>query len=159
MLPYLLSQLRENKAMNRIFVIILLTTAIALVIPGISCKLQTAGQKVTFEQLISDPNRYNGKEVVLETFYFHGFEIIVLSKSLKESVYKEGHLVPAGALIWVEGGIPLEVYNNLQQQHQMGPTERYGKMKIKGKFQFGGKYGHLGGYQYQITPSEVELLP
>ena len=40
----------------------------------------------------------------------------------------------------------------------MGPLERYGKVVIKGKFEYGEEYGHLGQYEYQIIPSEVELL-
>jgi hypothetical protein len=40
----------------------------------------------------------------------------------------------------------------------MGPLERYGKVRATGKFQYGGKYGHLGGYDSQIAPSKIELL-
>ena len=54
--------------------------------------------------------------------------------------------------------IPREVYDALYQQQMMGPTERYGKVRLKGQFEYGAKYGHLGGYSSQIIPSEVELL-
>jgi hypothetical protein len=40
----------------------------------------------------------------------------------------------------------------------MGPEEHYGKLKITGSFEYGGHYGHVGGYDAQITPSEVEFL-
>ena len=40
----------------------------------------------------------------------------------------------------------------------MGPTERYGKVRIEGEFEHGEGYGHLGSFDSQITPSEVELL-
>jgi hypothetical protein len=51
------------------------------------------------------------------------------------------------------------MYDNLYQQSMMGPTERYGKVRMTGKFQYGGQYGHLGAYKHQISPSNVELLP
>ncbi len=31
-------------------------------------------------------------------------------------------------------------------QQMMGPLERYGKVGVKGKFEYGGKYGHIGAY-------------
>ena len=50
------------------------------------------------------------------------------------------------------------MYDELTQQQMMGPSERYGKLVITGKFEYGGRYGHLGGYDSQITPIEVKLL-
>ncbi|MDH5364587.1 MAG: hypothetical protein OEW82_05410, partial [Dehalococcoidia bacterium] len=57
-----------------------------------------------------------------------------------------------------EGEIPREVYDQLYQQTMMGPEERYGKVKLTGEFQYGGKYGHGGAYNSQIIPMEVVLL-
>ena len=114
---------------------------------------------VTLAQLFADPEHYNGNHVTLEGFYFHGFEVIVLSEKLEYSGYAEGHLVPRGRMVWIEGGIPKEVYDQLYQQKMMGPEERYGKVKIKGKFEYDGNYGHGGAYNSQLIPSEVELLP
>jgi len=37
----------------------------------------------------------------------------------------------------------------------MGPRERYGKVMLKGKFEYSGKYGYLGSYSSQIVLSEV----
>ena len=126
---------------------------------AVSACQQKQTEGVTFEQLFSSPQRYNGKDICLEGFYFHGFEVIVLSERLEASGYAPGHLVPKGNLVWIEGGIPKEIYDQLQQQAMMGPTERYGKLKICGKFEYGGQYGNVGGYNAQITPSQVELLP
>jgi len=115
-------------------------------------------EQVTFDQLFSNPNQYNGKYLTIEGFFFGGFEVIILSKNLEYSGYAEGHLVPKGRMVWIEGGIPREVYDALYQQQMMGPTERYGKVRLKGKFEYGAKYGHLGGYSSQIIPSEAGLL-
>jgi len=108
--------------------------------------------------LFSSPDQYNGKNIVIDGFYFHGWEVIVLCEKLEYSGYAEKHLVPGGRMIWVEGGIPPDVYEMLHKQHMMGPQERFGKTRVKGKFEYGGKYGHLGGFSSQIIPSEVELL-
>ncbi|MFC1967859.1 hypothetical protein ACFLVX_00500 [Chloroflexota bacterium] len=112
----------------------------------------------TLEQLFTNPDNYDGKQVIIEGFYFHGFETLVLSERLEYSGYAEGHIVPKGKMLWVEGGIPKEIYDKLKQQQMMGPSERYGKLRIKGKYEYGGKYGHLGAYSSQIVPSGVEFL-
>ena len=128
--------------------------------PAIGCsKEQSAeGQVVNFDQLSTNPEQYNGHDITIEGFIFHGFETIVLSEYLEYSGYARGHLVPKGKMFWIEGGISKEVYDRLYQQEMMGPTERYGKIRIKGIFEYGGEYGHLGTYSSQIVPSEVELL-
>ena len=66
--------------------------------------------------------------------------------------------MPKGRLIWIFGGIPKDVFDELYQQKMMGPSEHFGKVSIKGKFKYGVKYGHLGSYDYQIVPLEIELL-
>ena len=119
---------------------------------------QPSAGEVTFDELFSNPQRYNGRSLTIEGFYFHGFEVIVVTEELAPSGYAEGYLIPKGRMLWVEGGIPLEIYNRLYTQSMMGPTERYGRVRITGRFSYGGQYGHVGGYDAQITPSEVELL-
>jgi len=119
---------------------------------------QDKDREVTFQQLFSSPVKYNGKEITVEGFYFDGFEIQVIAESLDYSGYAEGHLVPDGEMIWVEAGIPVEVYDRLHRQQMMGPEERYGKVRVTGRFEYGGEYGHMGGYISQITPFRVELL-
>ncbi|NYT01047.1 MAG: hypothetical protein GKB99_04920 [Methanocellales archaeon] len=115
-------------------------------------------QEVTFDQLFTNPDKYDGCYVTIEGFYFNGFEITVLSENLEYSGYAEEHLVPKGRMIWVEGGISKEAYEKLYQQQMMGPLECYGKVKIDGTFEYGAKYGHIGMYSSQIVPTEVELL-
>ena len=115
-------------------------------------------REVSFGQLTANLASYNGKEIVLEGYYFNGFEIQVIAEGLKSSGYAEGHLIPEGKMLWVNGGIPIDIYDHLHQQSIMGPLERYGKIKITGKFEYGGQYGHLGGYDSQITPTKVEFI-
>jgi hypothetical protein len=149
--------LLANRIVNRYSI----WTAVLLILSAsvLSCSGQgIGGGYVTFQQLLASPEKYNGKNVTLEGFYFHGWEVSCLSETLGPSGYTEGHLVPKGELIWVEGGMPKEVYDGLYSQQMMGPTERYGKVRVSGKLQYGGRYGHVGGYSYQITPTQVELL-
>ena len=147
--------------MKKIVLLVLVVTVVLgllLLIAGCNENQAPKVQEVTFDQLFADLDKYNGNEITIEGFYFHGFEVIVLSESLESSGYAQGHLIPKGKMMWVEGGIPKEVYDKLYQQQMMGPLERYGKVRVKGKFEYGGKYGHIGAYSSQIVPLEVELL-
>lgn len=119
----------------------------------------TEVQEVTFEQLFLQPDQYDGKDVLIEGYYYQGFETIVLSENLAYSGHAPGHLVPEGKMLWIEKGIPKEIYDNAYQQQMLGPLERYGKVRMKGQFEYGDKYGHGGGFDSQIVPSEVELVP
>jgi len=148
--------------MNK-WVIILVAVAVAIgASTGAVFALADRGDNpkhVTFDELFSDPYQYNGKDTILTGFYFHGFETIVLSERMEYTGFAEGHLWPRGHKIWVEGSIPREVYDFLHQQEMMGPLERYGEVRITGTFEYGGSYGHAGGFAAQIVLSEVELLP
>ena len=55
--------------------------------------------------------------------------------------------------------MPKDVGERLYQQKIDGQPERYGKVRVSGKFEYGERYGHLGTHSCQITPSKVELLP
>ncbi|MFC1958787.1 hypothetical protein ACFLV6_02610 [Chloroflexota bacterium] len=116
-------------------------------------------REVTFEQLFFAPDQYSGKNIVIEGYYYQGWETTVLSEKLVYSGYAPGHLIPDGEMLWIEQGVPKEIYDNAYQQQMMGPLERYGKVRVTGKFEYGGKYGHLGGYDQQITPTETIILP
>ncbi len=121
----------------------------------------SAGQSpavVEFSQLMASPSKYNGKNVTVDCYVFLGFEVMALCGGLKPSGYAPGHMIPDGKLVWVEGSIPDDVYNRLQQQQSMGPDERFGRMRVTGKFRSGGHYGHLGGYEYEMIPVEMEIL-
>ena len=119
-----------------------------------------ADQPVTFSQLISQADRYNGKIVTLEAFYFSGFEISALSGSVGPADSGAWRIVPTGTLIWATGNISQELYDQLYAQTftPSGYTERLGRLKITGKFETGGRYGHLDAYQYRMTVTSAELL-
>jgi len=143
--------------MERILFSLLMVIAL-LGLAGCGEEQAKKAQEVTFDQLFANPDQYNGRYVTIEGFYFQGWETIVLSENLEDSGYAEGHLIPKGSVVWIEGGLSEEIDDKLYQQQMMGPVERYGKVRISGKFEYGAKYGHAGGYSSQIVPSEVELL-
>ena len=112
------------------------------------------------EELFSDPGQYTGTDILLEGFYFDGWETTVMSERLEPTGFAEGHLWPGGRMVWIENNLmPTNVYEQLYQQEMIGPLERYGKLRIRGRFEYGGRYGHAGGFNAQIVLSEVELLP
>jgi len=119
-----------------------------------------SSSSVSFEQLVSDAEKYDGKTVTLDAFYFSGFEISALSGSLQPASSGEWRIVPSQPLIWIEGGIPEETFNTLFKQTSTpsGYPEYYGKMNVTGIFETGGQYGHLGAYKYQIIVAEARLL-
>jgi hypothetical protein len=140
-----------------LFIVALLSLLLATV--SITGCTHGGATQVTFDQLFADPNEYNGKEITIEGFYFHGFETIVLSEKLELSSFAPGHLVPKGVMIWVDGGIPRDVEDKLNKQEKMGPVELYGKVRMTGRFEYGAKFGHLGSFDQQITPEETSVLP
>ena len=143
----------------KINILVIALCLLALICPGCASKeSQPTPQQVTFQQLSANPEQFNGINILIDGFYFRGFEIIVLSEKLEYSGYAEGHIIPAGIMFWIEGGISKEVEDKLYKQDMMGPSEHYGKIRFRGKFEFGEQYGHLGQYDYQIIVSEVELL-
>ncbi len=142
--------------MKRLWVLIVICLVLATGSLG-GCN-QSKTEEVNFEQLFTNPARYHNKNITIEGFYFHGFETIVLAESLEYSGFAASHLAPKGRMLWVEGGISWEAYNALNQQQMMGPVERYGKVRITGKFEYGGEYGHVGGYDRQITPADTILI-
>ena len=116
---------------------------------------------VTFSQLTVQPQSYTGRFVTLEAFYFSGFEISALAMELVPSSFYPGNVTPQQPLIWVTGSLGQAVYDNLYKQSvtPSGYPESFGKIQVTGQFQYGGKYGHLDSYAYQLTVTSADLLP
>jgi hypothetical protein len=127
--------------------------------PGSTTTTTTAAQ-ITFSQLIADPAKYNGQTVTIDGFWFDGFEIEVLAERLIPSSYAQGNLQPDGVKIWGYGGIPTEISRQLylQPDNSTGYQAHYGKVELTGTLEFGGGYGQMNSYQYQITVQSAKLL-
>jgi hypothetical protein len=136
----------------------IIAVILTLTVLSLGCSGNRDAIETNLGELFSNPSYYNEKNVTIEGYFFSGWETITLSESMKHPVYAPEHFIPDGRMMWVDGGIPKDIYDRLNQQQMMGPLERYGKVRATGKFQYGGKYGHLGGYDSQIAPSKIELL-
>jgi hypothetical protein len=101
--------------------------------------------KVGIDDLTSDPRSYQKKEVCTEGIYASGFEV----NALAASTYREGDAVyltePA---IWIEGA-QIRSRSDCFESATTPPIE-FCKVTVCGFFEFGGQYGHLGGYEYQL---------
>ena len=133
-------------------------TAIFLIGATLTGCGSTAGN-LTFDQLVAGAQKYNGKTVTMDAYYFGGFEISALAGSLETTDSGGWRIIPQQPLIWVEGGISQEIIDRLFKQTTTitGYTEYIGKLTVTGKFETG-KFGHLDAYQYQMTVTKAEVL-
>jgi len=152
--------MKKSVAVYVIRLALIFNALLVFTLPSLGCQPEQQGQvqEVTIELLFANPDQYKSEKVIIEGFYFTGFEVQVIAERLDYSGYAEGHIVPGGRIVWIEGGAPEEVIDKLYIQQMMGPEERYGKVRLEGKFEYGGKYGHGGEYDSQIITSKAELL-
>ncbi len=115
-----------------------------------------------FNDLISNPQQYNGKTVTVDGIYVSGWESTVLAENIKFTVNdsdasKELNIL--GKPIWFAGFIPLDIQNKLYQNTSpaAGP-QHFGKVRVTGLFEYGDNYGYGKIYKYRITATKVELL-
>ena len=136
---------------------VLMVLSLAATLLG-ACNNDT--DRLTFDRLISQADKYNGKTVTLDAFYFTGFEIAALAGAVGPSTSGPWRIVPTGTLIWVKSGAPQDVYNRMyiQTDTPSGYAEHVGKIRVTGTFETGSKFGHLDAYQYQFSISSAELL-
>jgi hypothetical protein len=108
---------------------------------------------ITFADLIAQPNNYDRQLVKVQGFWFDGFEIVVLASRLEPSTFAPGNVQPAGDLIWMKGGLPQPVSNDLhlQPNNPTGYPAHYGEVVVTGIFEFGTRYGHMDAYRFQLT--------
>ena len=116
---------------------------------------------ISFAQVISEPASFNGKVITVTGYWFDGFEIAVLAETLEPSSFTPGNVQPAGTKIWVRGGLPENVSAqlNLQSNNTTGYPAHYGKVELTGILEYGGYYGHMNAYQYQLTVLSARFIP
>jgi hypothetical protein len=149
----------EELSRKILYILMITLGLLSLYVSGCNLDNSSKATSITFNQLFANPNQYKGQEITIEGFIFLGFEAMVLSEELLTSGYANNHLIPGERVLWLEGGIPTDIYDELYEQHVVSPDERYGKIVVEGKFHYGSNYGHLGAYKYQITPKQMRLLP
>ena len=160
---FYISRFDYNQTQTSIFVNPNQTTEIPVYMdatnPASTTTTATASQ-ITFSQLTANPAKYNGQTVTIDGFWFDGFEIEVLSEGLTASSFAPGNLQPDGVKIWAYGGIPADISAQLytQQNNSTGYPVHYGKVELTGTLAYGGGYGQMNSYQYQLTVQSAKLL-
>jgi hypothetical protein len=160
---FYISRFDYNQTQTSVFVNPNRTTEIPVYMdatnPGLTTTTTTAAP-ITFSQLTADPAKYNGQIVTIDGFWFDGFEIEVLAERLIPSSFAPGNLQPDGVKIWAYGGIPANISAQLytQQNNSTGYPVHYGKVVLTGTLEYGGGYGQMNSYQYQITVQSAKLL-
>jgi hypothetical protein len=122
--------------------------------------ITTEPARISFTDLAANPESHNGKYITIEGYWFDGFEIAVLAERLEPANFPEGNLQPAGIKIWATGGLGEEVSSQLylQANNPTGYPAHYGKVELTGIFEYGGTYGHMNSYSYQLTIYEAQWI-
>lgn len=112
--------------------------------PSSQTSQETTPTKVTLCQLLSKPEQYNGKEVVVRAQYNHGFEWSALHSP---ECFSQTNLV------WLD----LSQVKNKASLKTLGGFEMTDtfELTVQGIFVSGKRYGHLGSYRYQIIAKEL----
>jgi hypothetical protein len=115
---------------------------------------------VTFDELISNAEKYNGKTVTVDGIYVSSFEATVLAGNIQFTPNGESEeLTTVGSAIWFAGFLPQEVRDKLYAHTSPDAgVQHYAKVRVTGMFESGGKYGNLHEYHYRITASKVQFL-
>ena len=122
----------------------------------------SAGSKatITFDELIANAEKYNGKTVTVDGIYVSSMESTVLTGNIHFTPSGESkELLTAGTDIWFAGFLPQKVRDKLYAytSPDAGP-QHYGKLRVTGVFESGGKYGNMHTFHYRIIASGVETV-
>jgi hypothetical protein len=103
------------------------------------------GMEVDIDDLLSSPQSYQGEEICTEAVYASGFEI----NALGASTYQRGDAVYlTEPVIWLERA---EIRSSTDCfSSATTPPVEFCKARVCGFFEYGGNYGHVGAYEYQL---------
>ena len=144
---------------KKFYFLIVLTIVVISTVLLIVVLQKNESNELTFSELFLTPGDFKNETITVSGFFIGAFETSVLSEEIDIRGIKSAGVQAAGRRIWVEGGIPQGIRGELYQLGSVHQPVLFGKVKIRGKFQHGGKYGHLGMYDSQITLLEAKVLP
>ena len=103
--------------------------------------------KVSFCQLLSKPEMYNGEDVVIQANYTHGYEWSVLHSP---------DCSDQGKVVWLD----LSHVRNDAAVKSLGPLTKSETInfEVQGIYMSGGHYGHRGMYAHQIVAHKVRAV-
>jgi hypothetical protein len=114
----------------------------------------------TLDELVTKPEQFDGKTVTVDGIYINSWESTELAGNIAltgSGDIKE--LKAAGTSIWFSGIIPLDISDKLYKHTSpLAGPQHYGKLRVTGLFEAGGKYGNNYLFKYRITVEKVELL-
>jgi hypothetical protein len=125
---------------------ITLATIILSVMAALATNACATMTIVPIDTLLSHPERYNGKRICTRGMYASAFEVNALASSLRQ----EGSALYLGEpAIWLEGA---EIVTTADcWEGAAAPAARFCEATVCGFFEHGARYGHLGGYEYQLS--------
>lgn len=112
---------------------------------GLSITTCASSQDVPIAELLSNPDRYNGKRVCTEGIHAAAFELNAMAASVRDH---EGATYLSESIIWLEGADLISSSRCFDSA--TSPPVRFCEARVCGVFESGGKYGHLGGYAHQL---------
>lgn len=115
----------------------------------------TLGASLYVQQVVGDPQSFNGKEITVDGAYvWRPGDPTISVLALGVSHLDNGlDAQPLGETIWLEG-FPAQVSENL---HRPGDAV-YGFVRVRGQFGSAGGYGPGGQYRYQMNVLAAEPI-
>ncbi len=111
--------------------------------------------KVSFFDLLRNPEQYNGQTITTQGYYFWNSVIYVLAEGV--STDEDGlSPQPLGSAIWMENFPP-----DQSSQLNLGPNNSFvwGHVEVTGTFQTGGGFGRDAAYQHLFIVQSAKPLP
>lgn len=101
--------------------------------------------RADISDLLSNPERYQGREICTEGVYLSGFE----ASALGASTYQvSGAVYLTEPVIWIERADIRSKGDCFETQTT--PPSEFCTVTVCGLFECGGEYGHLGAYECQL---------
>lgn len=113
--------------------------------PATPTSAALAATDVSFNDLMAMPATYAGKQICTHGVYLSGFEVEALGQ---DTVERDGVLYLTEPSIWLERA-KIEAESDCTEVGT--PPARFCQARACGRFDSGGGYGHLGGWNYQIA--------
>jgi hypothetical protein len=103
-------------------------------------------ERIDFCEVLKDPRQYGGKEITVRATYFYWFE---MSDLYCLSCQDKGKF-------WLS--ISSDLDRDSESELRKAPESGIVNLTVTGKFETGGTYGHLNGYQHELTATRVRNL-
>ncbi len=110
---------------------------------------------VSFNELISNAEDYNGTNMCVGGYYLGAFEVSALAGRYSEQYGADEEL------IWIEGSVNTSELRCVCDEPPTRICACRGKVLVCGKFEYRTEFplfGHLGGYNFQITAANVTVV-